>query len=185
MSFSKSSKKLDPERAKNIDAKNPRRLIRAIEIASALGQVPPLQTSANHDYDFKIIGLQTKPEELRKLIKQRLEDRLEHGLIEEVAGLKKSDLSWAQLENFGLEYRYVALYLQNKLSLEEMTAQLNTAIWHYAKRQLTWWKRDTRIQWLERTQALRWQPRRGSTSTRRAGSNPGRRQSRAKRGKRG
>ena len=56
-------------------------------------------------------------------------------------------LSWKRMEELGLEYKYLALYLQNKLNKKEMIEQLNKAIWHYAKRQKTWFKKDKRINW--------------------------------------
>jgi tRNA A37 N6-isopentenylltransferase MiaA len=58
-------------------------------------------------------------------------------------------VSFKRLVGFGLEYKYGSLYLQNKLSLEEFKTQLNTAIWHYSKRQMTWWKRNKQIVWIK------------------------------------
>ncbi len=140
---------LDSDRAKSIDAKNPHRLIRAIEIATALGKTPKLATT-NSPYDFIQIGLNPEPEILKKKIKLRLAKRLKQGLIEEVKNLHEKDkISWARLESFGLEYKFAALYLQGKLSKKEMVEKLNTEIWHYAKRQLTWFKRDKRIHWIK------------------------------------
>ncbi len=144
---------LDQARAENIDQNNKRRLIRAIEIARKLGKVPELQHGSGHslarDYDVIFIGLKLEKEKLRQNIKTRLQKRLKSGLIAEVKNLHERDkLSWKRLENFGLEYRFVALYLQNKMTKPEMTEKLENAIWHYAKRQMTWWKRDERINWL-------------------------------------
>ncbi len=70
-------------------------------------------------------------------------------MIVEVEKLRKSGVSWKRLEEFGLEYRYIALYLQNKLNYEEMIEKLQKEIEHYAKRQMTWFKRDKRIKWIE------------------------------------
>lgn len=144
-------KKLDPARAKNIDAKNPRRLIRAIEIARALGQVP--KPKANPlKADSLFIGLNPKDEILKARIKTRLMKRLEakgkNNLITEIKKLHESGLSWKRLESLGLEYKNVALYLQKKLTKDEMIERLNNEIWHYAKRQYTWFKRDKRLNWL-------------------------------------
>ncbi len=145
--------KLDPARAKIIDPKNPHRLIRAIEIAKELGRVPPKhRPSGRKDgaYDFVQIGLNPEPEILKKKIGSRLAQRLKQGLVSEVKGLHdKHRLSWRRLEALGLEYKFVALYLQGKLTKKELTTQLETAIWHYAKRQLTWFKRDHRIHWIK------------------------------------
>ncbi len=143
-------KTLDPKRASTIDRHNPRRLVRAIEIASALGRVPRL---ARHDpalapYEFIELGISLPDGILRQKIHDRLVTRLEQGLIEEVVNLHKHGVSWERLDELGLEYRYIARYLQNQLTREQMLEQLELAIWHYAKRQLTWFKRDRRIIWL-------------------------------------
>ncbi len=150
---------LDPARAKTIDAKNPRRLIRAIEIATVLQQVPRLVAHPIADNkQILFIGLKPDDDILKKKIKTRLLNRLKakgkKNLITEVKNLKKSGLSWQRLEALGLEYRYVALFLQNKLTLEQMKTELNQAIWHYAKRQMTWFKADKRIKWFEKSADL-------------------------------
>jgi tRNA dimethylallyltransferase len=62
-------------------------------------------------------------------------------MVAEVQHLHDEDVSWKRLESLGLEYRYLALYLQNKLSKADMLAQLELATWHYAKRQRTWFKK--------------------------------------------
>ena len=144
-------KKLDKERASNIDAKNPRRLIRAIEIVTVLGKVPKLKAN-KLKAESLFIGLQPKDEILKKKIKLRLAKRLEakgkDNLITEVKKLKKEGLSWQRLEALGLEYKYVALFLQNKLTQEQMIDLIEKESWQYAKRQLTWWKGDKRVNWL-------------------------------------
>lgn len=144
-------KKLDKERASNIDAKNPRRLIRAIEIVTVLGKVPKLKAN-KLKAESLFIGLQPKDEILKKKIKLRLAKRLEakgkNNLIAEIKKLKKEGLSWQRLEALGLEYKYVALFLQNKLTQEQMIDLIEKESWQYAKRQNTWWKGDKRVNWL-------------------------------------
>lgn len=169
----KTLQKLDPARAKNIDANNPRRLIRAIEIATALGRVPVLQKQTENEYDFIQIGIKTDPTELRERLRRRLAKRLKHGLIEEVKKLKESGLSWARLDALGLEYRYVSRYLRGEMRRDEMVQKLETEIWHYAKRQQTWWKGDDRIQWLDRRSASKLSLSRGSRGTSNLSPNPG------------
>lgn len=139
--------KLDPKRAETIDAKNPRRLVRAIEIANRLGIVPKL-TDAPKKYEVLQIGIQTDTETLSARIETRLEKRLGEGMVEEAAELYKNGLSFERMDELGLEYRYVAKYLQGKIDREEMKNELVTKIRQYAKRQMTWFKRDTRIFWL-------------------------------------
>ena len=69
-------------------------------------------------------------------------------MIGEAKKLHKNGLSWKRMENLGLEYRYLARFLQNKITKKEMIEQLEKEICHYAKRQITWFKRDKRIQWI-------------------------------------
>ena len=141
-------KKLDPERAKTIEKDNKRRLIRAIEIVLKTGKpVPKLQKQKL--FDVLMIGIKRDKKELKERIRKRLLKRLKQGMIEEVKKLKESGLSWKRLEEFGLEYRYIAYYLQGRLSYKEMVEQLQKAIEDFAKRQMTWFKRDKRIHWIK------------------------------------
>ena len=140
-------KKLDPARAKNIDSKNPVRLIRAIEIAKALGKVPPRQDLGR--YEVLKIGLTLPDEILKKRIYTRLLARLKKGMLKEIENLHKSGVSWKRMNELGLEYRYGALYLQGKITKKEMIEKLNIESWHYAKRQKTWFKRDKDIIWID------------------------------------
>lgn len=141
-------KNLDPERAKNIDAKNGRRLIRAIEIATKLGKVQKIHSGGFSAYNPLFIGIKIEPEILKKRIYKRLISRLKKGMISEAKKLHSQGLSWKRMEDLGLEYRYLARFLQNKITKKEMIEQLNKEIWHYAKRQMTWFKRDKRIKWI-------------------------------------
>jgi tRNA dimethylallyltransferase len=141
-------KKLDPKRAKTIETKNPRRLIRAIEIVKKIGRVPILKKKPL-PYPVLMIGIKREKEELRKLIKKRFLDWLKKGLIKEVENLKKSGLSWKKIEDFGIHYRVIAQYLQNKLSYQEMVENSLKELQNYAKRQMTWFKRDKRIIWVK------------------------------------
>lgn len=143
-------KKLDAKRAKTIDKNNPIRLIRAIEIATTLGKVPTL-AGVGHlpKYNLIYIGLNLPDEVLKERIESRLLARIAKGMVKEVQNLKKNGLSWKRLNDLGLEYRYVSEYLQNKVTEEEMISKLNTEIWHYAKRQKTWFKRNKEIIWID------------------------------------
>lgn len=140
-------KKLDPERAKTIERKNKRRLIRAIEICKQKGKVPKLKKEPR--YNCLFLGIQKSKEELKNLIARRLQKRLKKGMIAEVKKLKKAGLSFKRLEDFGLEYRWVALFLQNKIFKEEMEDNLQKDIEKFAKRQLVWFKKDKRIRWIK------------------------------------
>lgn len=140
-------KKLDPRRAKEIDANNPRRLIRAIEIAKKLGSVPRLEAQPPSQYKVLKIGLNLPADKLKKKIAIRLFARIREGMIGEAKRLHQNGLSWKRMNSLGLEYRYLAKYLNSKISKEEMTTRLQNEIWHYAKRQMTWFKRDKNVKW--------------------------------------
>jgi tRNA dimethylallyltransferase len=151
-------KKLDPERAHSIDRNNPRRLVRAIEICRALGKVPPLrQCSAGQatsearsmNYEVCKIGIKIPDMELKKRIISRLAKRVKQGMIAETKRLHEAGLSYKRMRELGLEYGALADLLQNKISKEEMTERLQNEIWHYAKRQMTWFRKDKNIVWIE------------------------------------
>lgn len=142
--------KLDHERAKNIDPKNKVRLIRAIEIATALGKVPKLNYESRiMNYEFLQIGIVTSKEKLHKRIEKRLKERFEEGMIEEVEKLKKSGLSFKKIQIFGLGYFWIPLYLKGKLEKEELFEKVCHAEKDYAKRQMTWFSKNKRILWLK------------------------------------
>ncbi len=144
-------KKLDPKRAKNIDFHNKRRLIRALEIVIKSNRPVPQIKKASL-FNTLIIGLTKSKKELKKRIRQRLLKRLRQGLIAEVKKLQKTTLSWQRLDDLGLEYRYVSRYLRGLLNKKEMIEKLLTEIEHYAKRQMTWFKKDKRIHWTKNYQ---------------------------------
>ncbi|HEY4498048.1 MAG TPA: tRNA (adenosine(37)-N6)-dimethylallyltransferase MiaA [Candidatus Paceibacterota bacterium] len=138
---------LDPERAILIDPHNRRRLIRAMEIAEVAGKTIP-RLKRNSPYKMLKIGLGLPENVLKKRIADRLKQRLKEGLIEEVEKLHRQGISWKRLEGLGLEYRYVARYLRDLLGREEMIQKLEIEIRRYAKRQMTWFRRDKEIIWL-------------------------------------
>jgi tRNA dimethylallyltransferase len=151
-------KKLDRWRAATIDPKNPRRLIRAIEIAKALGRVQALAEPSKRPfthldmrtrkpYDILQIGIVPDPKILKKRIASRLQKRLKSGMVTEARRLHANGISWKRMDELGLEYRYLARFLQKKISKTEMIRKLNSEIWKYASRQKTWFKRDSRIHW--------------------------------------
>lgn len=141
-------KKLDPNRYKTIDEKNPLRLIRAIEIASALGKVP--RTVGKKIYDVLFLGIAIPQEKLKSKIHLRLLTRI-RGIEKEVTKLNENGLTWRRMEELGLEYRCMARYLQKKISREEMLVELKKEIVSYAKRQMTWFKRNGETVWIPPT----------------------------------
>jgi len=141
--------KYDSQRSQNIDANNRLRLIRALEIMIKTKKPIPSIKKKIPDFQILIIGIKKYPDQLKKLIQKRLAKRLKQGLVAEVKQLRKSGLSWRKLEDFGLEYRYVSLYLQKKLNYAEMIEKIQIESEHYQKRQMTWFKRDKRVKWIK------------------------------------
>ncbi len=141
-------KRRDLRRAKSIDPQNKRRLIRALEINAALGKVPAAQKIMIY-HNVLWIGLAVPPEELRLKINARLKQRLKSGMITEAKRLHQQGLSYKRMAELGLEYRSLARFLQKHISRDELERQLRNAIWRYAKRQMTYWRRNRDIVWLK------------------------------------
>jgi len=133
------------------DLEDRERLIRKIEIEKAREKT----SGESFDKPFinaAIFGIHWERDVLRQRIARRLAKRIDEGMIEEVSRLRSQGLSWERLDSFGLEYRYVAMYLQNKITLDEMTSKLQVAIGQFAKRQMTWFRRmekkGVEIEWI-------------------------------------
>jgi tRNA dimethylallyltransferase len=134
------------------DLEDSERLIRAIEIERARG-IKDQDQGEKQDIDAVVFGIRWERSTLRQRITVRLKERLEQGMIEEVMNLHDTGLTWTKLESFGLEYRFISHYLQRKITFDEMTNKLNTAIHQFAKRQETWFRRMEKkgivINWLQ------------------------------------
>lgn len=141
--------KIDPERAATIERRNPRRLVRAIEIASVLGHVPEIHISPC-PYSVLVIGLTVDMEKHAELLKTRIKERLDAGMIEEVERLLSEGVSHERLEKLGLEYRYVSRYLLGLIPLNDMIEELTIKSRQFAKRQMTWLKRDDSVRWFKK-----------------------------------
>ena len=140
--------KSDPDAASQIDKGNRRRLIRALEIASGGAHSAARQRSPR--YHCLQLGLTWPRDILEERIEARLRDRLANGMIEEVAGLRSRGVPDLRLEKLGLEYRYITRYLRGELAnLDDLRRELVIAIRQFAKGQITWFKRDPRILWLD------------------------------------
>lgn len=134
------------------DTATKKRMIRAIEIAeyersSGYNKpVPPPIRSLN-------VGIHYERNIRRSRITERLKQRLEQGMVEEVEALLKSGVDHEKLEYYGLEYRFLSQYLKGELTYDEMFTGLNTAIHQFAKRQMTWFRgmerRGVEIHWLD------------------------------------
>jgi tRNA dimethylallyltransferase len=163
-------KRFDRERARiisesNSERKNARRIIRAVEVAvykkkelegrrskrstcrSGTSTRDIERSTLQDKYAPIFIGIKPENEDLKKRIQIRLENRLKHGMIAEARRLRAHGLSWKRMDELGLEYRYMARFLQGEMSKEEFVKKLNTEIWHYARRQMTWFRRNPKIRW--------------------------------------
>ena len=132
------------------DTKN--RIIRSIEIEmDKTTDKPDIFTNQNLD-NYLVLGIKQERQDNRHLIKKRLIERLDEGLINEVENLINKGLDISRLDYFGLEYKFVGLYLKNELTKEDLIEKLHIAICQFAKRQMSWFrrmeKRGINIQWV-------------------------------------
>ena len=134
------------------DVDTVKRAVRAIEIEEYYCTHPEIQ-SGFPKISSIVFGLQLDREERRKRITQRLKARLDEGMIEEIRSLIDNGIPAENLIYYGLEYKFVTLYVTGKLSFQEMFGQLEIAIHQFAKRQMTWFRgmerRGIQINWLD------------------------------------
>ncbi|MBN2427192.1 MAG: tRNA (adenosine(37)-N6)-dimethylallyltransferase MiaA [Deltaproteobacteria bacterium] len=144
---------LKPEQHNTTDTINRERLIRAIEIGEGENNPQPQNLPPAPELSPLIFGIRWERKELIQRIETRLRQRLDEGMIEEVANLHDNGVPYPVLESYGLEYRFVALHLQDKLNRNDLVQQLASAIRAFAKRQMTWFRRMERhgvlIHWLD------------------------------------
>lgn len=129
------------------DYKNPRRLIRAIEKLKSGSAIDPKKGKPK--YDNIILGINIAREELYKKIDKRVDERLKQGMIEEVKNLRKQGVTDEWLISLGLEYKWITEYLLGKWKKEEMIEKLKFAIHAFARRQMTWFRKDKKIKWVD------------------------------------
>ena len=140
-------KKLDPTKAKTIDRHNPHRLIRAIEIARSRG-TRQAATCGPKLFDCLYLGISQDKTVLRQKIRKRFMQWLRLGLLDEVRRLIKKGVTQARFKELGLHYWLAYQYLHGTVSKQEFIEQSVMSIWHYAKRQMTWFKRNKDIRWI-------------------------------------
>jgi tRNA dimethylallyltransferase len=137
---------------KHADQSTIKRLIRAIEIAEYLN-VHPMAVKARPEFNPLVIGLTADVEMRRARIWNRLEYRLENGMIEETEALMKAGVSKDMLIFYGLEYKFMVSYLLGELNFQELKDRLFTAICQYAKRQMTFFRKmekdGVNIHWMD------------------------------------
>ncbi len=140
---------LDSLAGETIELKNPRRVERALELMmSGLSSVNEMRRKSKLPFTFLVLGLKPPQDEMLRRIKQRLDLRLNEGMIEEVESLLNMGVTKERLEFFGLEYRFVSRYLCGEIAFEEMKESLYYAICHFAKRQITWFNKYSGVIWI-------------------------------------
>ena len=140
---------LDPEAAYIVDLKNPRRVVRALEVALLTGTPFTAQRKkAERLFDVLTLGLNPPAEVLRERIDDRVDQMISGGLVEEVRILiKKYGPEQTAFEAIG--YREIIEHLNGALSLDAAVAEIKINTWRYAKRQLTWFRKDKTVRWIE------------------------------------
>jgi tRNA dimethylallyltransferase len=141
---------LDPQSAATIDRNNPRRVIRALEVCLISGKPFSQQRKmAELLYQSLLLGLEWPREVLYHRIDARVGERMQQGMVQEVQKLLDAGISHERLEALGLEYRYITRLLRGEFKNEdEMVQGLKYAIHDFTRRQLTWFRKDKRIVWV-------------------------------------
>jgi tRNA dimethylallyltransferase len=139
------------------DIENEKRAVRAIEIEQFYADNREIDTNMPV-LNSLVVGIKYDRLSRRKRITERLKQRLDEGMVEEVRRLLDSGLSLDDLTYYGLEYKYITLHLMGDLTFDQMVEKLNTAIHQFAKRQMTWFRRmerqGTNIHWFDGYQPL-------------------------------
>ena len=130
----------------DVDPKNRHRVMRLLEKLAA-GDAAPGTKSPR--YSLLKLGVTWPREILKQRIDERLERRLQQGMVDEVKAMLDDGVSEEFLVKLGLEYKYLTWYLTGKIGYEQMVEELGSAIKRFAKRQMTWFRRDPRIIWLD------------------------------------
>lgn len=142
-------KRLDPVAYESIDIANPQRVLRAVEVCLLSGRPFSsfkLAAPKKRSFEIEKIGLCRPRDVLYDRINQRVDKMMEDGLVDEVRSLAEYRDTTA-LRTVG--YSEIFSYLDGKCSLEQAVADIKTNTRHYSKRQMTWWKRDKDIRWIE------------------------------------
>ncbi|MEQ8174048.1 MAG: tRNA (adenosine(37)-N6)-dimethylallyltransferase MiaA [Syntrophomonadaceae bacterium] len=141
---------IDPDYARKINLNDEKRIVRALEVYELTGVPFSMQQQRKSGaYQLAVVGLMMERKELYERIEQRVEKMLDMGLIKEVEGLIASGCDYRANAMQALGYKQVIWYLTGFLSYKEMVAEIKLETRRFAKRQLTWFKRDGRIHWIK------------------------------------
>lgn len=141
---------IDPASAAKVDLKNPRRVLRALEVAISSGDSFVAQTTKSQPkYITLLVGLNWPRAELVERINKRVDMQIARGLVEETKKLSQK-YSWTLPSMSGIGYKQLRPYLEGKSSLAEAVERIKIDTRQYSKRQMTWFKRDKKIKWIEK-----------------------------------
>lgn len=144
--------KIDPDRAKNINWHNKRKLVRALEINILTGdqtKKKSIALSKEYRYQTLILGVAVDRVKLYSKIDKRVDERIKNGMINEVRSLLSDGVSKSWLKKLGLEYQIITEYLEAKYTRDEMENILKYKIHAFARRQLTWLRGNKDIIWIK------------------------------------
>ena len=145
-------KSINPLNFNNIDNKNPQRLIRILEVYQHTGKEIHLfynKNKKNREFNIIKIGIKLDREKLYERINQRVDNMIDCGLVNEVKGLKKNQTQNA-MQTVG--YREIINYLNKEITLEESISNIKQNTRRLAKRQITWFKKDSDIEWFDKNE---------------------------------
>ena len=145
-------KSINPLNFNNIDNKNPQRLIRILEVYQHTGKEIHLfynKNKKNREFNIIKIGIKLDREKLYERINQRVDNMIDCGLVNEVKGLKKNQTQNA-MQTVG--YREIINYLNKEITLEESISNIKQNTRRLAKRQITWFKKDSDIKWFDKNE---------------------------------
>ncbi|MCL4549637.1 MAG: tRNA (adenosine(37)-N6)-dimethylallyltransferase MiaA [Bacteroidetes bacterium] len=143
-------RKLNPALHNTTDLLIKERVIRAIMITESRNEIKP---AGKTQINSLVIGIKLERDEIKRRITERLKNRLQNGMIEEVKKLIEHGISYQRLDMFGLEYKFIGKHLRGDLNYNDMFQKLNSAIHDFAKRQMTWFRKMERegiqIEWID------------------------------------
>ena len=144
---------IDPETAERLSPNDLRRVVRGLEIHELTGksqtELNRLDAEKETEYDVAMFALEWPREVLYRRIDRRVDDMIRLGLVDEVRGLLDAGLSTGSTAMQALGYKEIAEYLRGEISLEEAVDRVKQGSRHYAKRQISWFRRDARVRWIQ------------------------------------
>ena len=148
----KKAQEIDAEAMKKISPNDKKRIIRVLEIYHKTGKTKTQQEKESRKnevkYNFKVFAISMDREKLYERIEKRVDQMIEQGLIEEVQNILKKYSNFPTAMQ-GLGYKEVVEFLEQKITKEEMIDKIKKETRHYAKRQLTWFRKNKEIVWLD------------------------------------